>query len=202
VDDGEPSDEQWRVPPGAPIRLSDWAALPIVYLAVGVIDFAVQWGRLMAAPTWWVAASLTYATAVLASSVALAACGYRANRSLTARSVTQFRIAAIVPTVLVGVLLSGTPFVGAFLLAVAGYQLANVNVHIVNRAQPAWTDSLWQQIVIVAVVLTLVALLAQPLITAVGYLPLIVIDAVMILLCPVIAGFAYQSRKLHMEHSH
>lgn len=202
MSDGEPFDEQWRVPPGAPIRLADWVALPIVYLGIGGIDFAVYWGRVTTAPTWWGAASLTDATLVLVSSIALAVCGYWAYRDLTERTVTRFRIAAVFPAVLVGVLLSGTPFVGAFLLAVAGYQLANVDVHIVHRAQPALTDSIWQQIVIVAAVLTLVARLVQPLTTGVGYRPLIVIDAVLIILCPAVAGFAYQTRMLHAEPSH
>jgi hypothetical protein len=193
MDDQEPVDPQWPVPRGAPIKHSEWLAAPSAYLVLVGIHFAVQWRQTTTNPTLW---SWVLASLVLASCVALAVCGYRAYRDLTERSVIQLRMAAAFAALLVGLVLSfGTGFVGTFVLAVAGFQLANLDVRIVDRVRPTLADSAWRRIVIIATAAAVVALFARPLSTGVGYLPLTVLDVVLVTLAPFIAGFAFGTRK-------
>jgi hypothetical protein len=197
MDDEEPVEPQWHVPRGAPITVSEWLAVPVAYLVVVGLHFAVQWRRTTTDPTWWaVASSWVFASLVLAACVALAVCGYRAYRDLTERAVVPLRMAAVFAAVLVGLVLSfGTGPAGAFVLAVGGFQLANLDVPIVDGARRTLADSGWRRIVIIAAATAIVALLARPLSTGLGYLPLIVVDAALITLGPFIAGFAYGTRR-------
>jgi FlaA1/EpsC-like NDP-sugar epimerase len=193
MDDQEPVEPQWPVPRGAPIKVFEWLAPPIAYLILVGLHFAVQWRQTTTNPTWW---SWVLASLVLASCVALAVCGYRAYRDLTERSVIHLRMAAAFAALLVGLVLSfGTGPVGTFVLAVAGFQLANLDVRIIDRVRRTLADSSWRRIVIIATATAVVALFARPLSTGVGYLPLIVVDAVLITLGPFIAGLAFGTRK-------
>jgi hypothetical protein len=100
------------------------------------------------------------------------------------------------------VLLSfGTIPFGAFILDVAGFQIAKVDLQRVDRVRRAVADALWKRIVIAAAASTVVGLLARPVTTALGYPSLTAIDILLITLCPLIGGFAYGTRKAHSRLS-
>ncbi|MEY9952304.1 hypothetical protein [Leifsonia sp. EB34] len=174
------------VPPGVPLRVADWLLPPLlVVLLAGALAAFIP---VPAVKPYLV----TTAGLVVLSATVQAVFGFRSYTRWDDADIVRHRRSVTVTLAALAVF--SLPFVhglvAAWLFAGAGYRIASDPARGVGRVRALLSARAWVRVRFCAVVLAVVAILAQPVASAFGFA---VPDVVLMAGGSLVAGFAHRS---------
>jgi hypothetical protein len=195
VDESAADEVARPLPVGTPIRASEWIAPPFL-----LIGYAVVVAVLAADPDAQVSQAYALAAVPLmvASAVALWASGFLAYRNVDVRSAERYLTVAAGALFVTGALLATSRFpAGVVSLAVAGLILADRKYRPVRVLRGMVPARRWRRTAVVAAVIAVLSLVAEPLAFGLGRAPLIVLVVAGRILAPAVFGLAWGFRRVH-----